>query len=243
MTIRVAMWSGPRNISTALMRSFGARADTVVSDEPFYGCYLRETRAQHPMADTIIADMDCEWHSVASALSGPPPTPRAVWYQKHMAHHMVGAVAPDDLVSVRHAFLIREPARMIASYLGKRETVRAVDLGLAAQRAFFDREADRRGVPPPVIDAADVLADPAGTLARLCDALGIGWDAAMLAWAPGPRATDGIWSPHWYGRVLETTGFEHGEGPATVLDDAAAAVALQCDDDYAYLRRFRTSRA
>ena len=206
MTIRLAMWSGPRNISTALMRSFDARSDCFVSDEPFYGCFLEQTGADHPMAAEVIAAMDCDWHGVARALAGDPAQGQPVWYQKHMTHHMAGPVQPDDLEGVRHAFLIREPARMIASYLGKREAVSADDLGYHTQRAFFERIAERQGFAPPVVDSADVLHNPAGTLAALCGALEIDWDPAMLRWEPGRRATDGVWAPHWYNRVEATTG-------------------------------------
>lgn len=233
MTIRIAMWSGPRNLSTAMMRSFGARADCQVSDEPFYGAYLKQTGDDHPMAAEVIADMDCDWHSVTATLSGPCPQP--VWYQKHMVHHMVGPIAMADLMGFKHAFLIRAPERVIASYAAKREVVTAEGLGFAKQRKWFEAEADRLGHAPPVVDSADVLADPAGTLSRLCAALGIAWDPAMLHWPPGPRDTDGIWASHWYGRVLESTGFDGREGPMPELQGEAARVRDACRPHYAFL--------
>ena len=238
MTTRIAMWSGPRNISTAIMRSFGARTDTFVSDEPFYGAFLASSRAPHPMAAEVIADMDCDWASVAETLSGDPPGGKAIWYQKHMTHHMVGAVQPDDLDGLRHAFLIRDPARMIASYLAKRELVSADELGLRAQRAFFDREADRLGRAPPVIDSGDVLRDPAGTLSRLCGALGIAWDTAMLDWPAGRRATDGIWASHWYQRVEASTGFDAAEERPVDLPAEALPILAQCQPHYDHLRTY-----
>lgn len=243
MTIRIAMWSGPRNISTAMMRSFGSRADTAVCDEPFYGAYLKTSRAPHPMAGEVMASMECDWNRVAASLAGPAPDARPIWYQKHMSHHMVGPVHPDDLVETRHAFLIRAPERMIASYLAKREAVTAHDLGLATQRAFFEREADRTGKAPPVVDAADVLREPASTLAALCAALGIAWDPAMLSWEPGYHATDGAWAPHWYGRVIATTGFGAEDDAPIRLSGEAAIVERGCADDYAFLRQFRVSGA
>lgn len=235
---RIAMWSGPRNISTAMMRSFSSRADCAVSDEPFYGCFLRESGADHPMRDAVIASMDCDWRSVAETLAGPAPGGKRVWYQKHMPHHMTGPIAPDDLRGVVHAFLIRDPARMAASYAAKRESVTPADLGVAAQRAFFEREADRIGHAPPVIDSADVLRDPAGTLQRLCTALGIDWDEAMLGWPAGRHPDDGIWAAHWYGRVEASTGFGTAEQEAITLPDALARVADACRDDYEALRRW-----
>ncbi|SEJ13078.1 hypothetical protein SAMN05428950_1011222 [Sphingomonas sp. OV641] len=237
--LRIAMWSGPRNISTAMMRSFSSRADCAVSDEPFYGCFLAESGADHPMREAVIASMDCDWQSVAATLSGPAPAGKPVWYQKHMPHHMVGPIAPDDLAGVVHAFLIRDPARMAASYAAKRETVTPADLGVAAQRAFFDREAERLGTAPPVIDSADVLRDPAGTLSALCGALGIPWDEAMLSWAPGRHAEDGVWAAHWYGRVEASSGFGPPEPEPEALPPALAEVADACQADYAAMAEHR----
>ena len=237
--VRIAMWSGPRNLSTAMMRSFGARADTVVSDEPFYGAYLHHTGDDQAMKEQVIASMDCDWASVARAQNGPPPEPRAIWYQKHMAHHMEGPVGITDLTGHVHAFLIRDPRRVVASYAAKRVSVRPEHLGVARQRDYFDREADRLGHAPPVVDSADILADPAGTLGALCTALGIGFDRAMLHWPPGRRATDGIWAAHWYGTVEASTGFGPAEPALPMLDTKAAAVAAACTPHYDYLAAHR----
>jgi hypothetical protein len=237
MTIRIAMWSGPRNLSTAMMRSFGTRADTFVSDEPFYGAYLKHTGDDQPMKEAVIASMDCDWASVARTMSGDCDKP--IWYQKHMAHHMEGPVSIADLASHTHAFLIRDPRRVIASYAAKRVQVRPEHLGVARQRAYFDREADRLGHAPPVVDSADILGDPAGVLAALCAALGIPWDPAMLHWPPGRRATDGVWAAHWYGAVEASTGFGAPDPALPALDAQAAAVAAACAADYAYLAAHR----
>ena len=207
MTLRIAMWSGPRNLSTAMMRSFGSRADTFVSDEPFYGCFLKETGADHPMRDEVIAAMDCEWSSVMRSLRGDPPGGSSVWYQKHMWHHMAGPVGYDDFEGFTHAFLIREPERMIASYLRKREAAVFEDFGLERQAEFFDRETDRLGQAPPVVDANDILRNPRCVLSRLCEALDLPWDQAMLSWSSGRRETDGPWAAHWYGAVEKSTSF------------------------------------
>ena len=238
VTRRIAMWSGPRNISTAMMRSFSARPDCFVSDEPYYGAYLETTGADHPMAGEVIEAMDCDWSSVTATLSGDAPDGSPLWYQKHMSHHMVGPAAPDDLTGVTHAFLIRDPAQMAASYAKMREEVTPDDLGTARQRAFFDRECDRLGAPPPVIDAADVLADPAGVLAALCHALDIAWTEAMLHWPAERHPQDGVWAPHWYRRVEASTGFETpGDPEPPILDDRLKAVAEACADDYHHLAR------
>jgi hypothetical protein len=236
---RIAMWSGPRNLSTAMMRSFSSRPDTFVTDEPFYGCYLKDTGADHPMAREIVAAMDCDWPSVMSSMRGDAPDGSAVWYQKHMWHHMVGPVGYDDFAGFTHAFLIRQPERMIASYLHKRETARFEDFGMERQAEFFEREADRLGHAPPVIDAADVLMDPQHVLAKLCSALGLEWTPRMLCWEPGPRATDGPWAPHWYATVEASTGFGPPEEDAPDLPEEAQRVADQCRPYYERLAEHR----
>ena len=241
MTVRIAMWSGPRNLSTAMMRSFGNRADTYVSDEPFYGCFLKDAGADHPMRDDVIAAMDCDWRGVMASLRADPPDGAPVWYQKHMWHHMTGPIGHEDFAGFTHAFLIREPERMIASYLRKREAAAFDDFGLERQADFFDREADRLGQAPPVIDANDVLADPEGMLSQLCAALGIAWDPAMLRWPPGRRDTDGPWAPHWYGAVEASTGFGPQETDQVDLPADAQQVADRCRPYYERLAEHRLS--
>jgi hypothetical protein len=232
------MWSGPRNLSTAMMRSFGNRADTAVSDEPFYGAFLKTSAADHPMREDVIAAMDCDWRSVARTLAGPAPEGRPVWYQKHMGHHMVGPVGYADFAGFTHAFLIRDPANMIASYLRKREAAAFADFGLDRQAEFFEREADRLGAAPPVVDANDVLANPRGTLSALCARLGIPFDPAMLSWPPGRRETDGPWASHWYQAVEASTGFGPPDRPAELPDDARR-LADRC---WLYYERLATHR-
>jgi hypothetical protein len=233
------MWSGPRNLSTAMMRSFGNRADTFVSDEPFYGAFLKTSGADHPMSEEVIAAMDCDWRSVARTLAGPAPGGAPIWYQKHMWHHMVGPVGHADFAGFAHAFLIRDPARMIASYLRKREAARFEDFGLDRQAEFFAREADRLGRAPPVIDAGDVLADPEATLGALCAALGIAFDPAMLRWPAGRRDSDGPWAPHWYGAVEASTGFGPPDDAPDDLPDDARRLADRCRPFYDRLAAYR----
>ena len=243
MTIRVAMWSGPRNLSTAMMRSFGSRPDTVVTDEPFYGAYLKQTGDPQSMAEDVIRSMDCDWSSVARTMTGPSPGGAPIWYQKHMAHHMVGPIAHDGLPGLQHAFLIRDPARVVASYAAKRVAVRPEHLGTGRQVEFFDREADRLGHAPPVVDSADVLRDPAGTLQLLCESLGIDWTDAMLSWEQGPRDTDGIWGSHWYDAVERSTGFGTPDDHPLALGAEEQTVADACRPHYDYLSRFALKSA
>jgi sulfotransferase family protein len=206
--IRIAMWSGPRNISTAMMRSFEARGDTAVSDEPFYAAYLARTGIDHPMRDEVMASQPRDPAAVAALLLGPVPGNKPIWYQKHMTLHLLARDRLDWMGHVRNAFLIRDPASVLASYALKRDDVTLADIGFVQQRELFESEAQRLGRPPPVVDAADIVASPARTLERLCTALGIPYTPAMLQWPPGRRATDGVWAPAWYQAVEKSTGFE-----------------------------------
>jgi Sulfotransferase domain len=199
---RIAMWSGPRTLSTALMRSFGNRPDTIVVDEPLYGYYLAETGIGHPGRDEILRSMPTSWLEVVEQLtSGPLPSGRTVYYQKHMTHHLLPEVDRSRLAGLRHAFLIRDPRRLLASYARVRHTPTLADLGLEQQVEIY------RLFGGPVIDAAGLAARPQQTLEALCGVLRIEFDPAMLSWPAGPRPTDGVWAKHWYERVWASTGF------------------------------------
>jgi hypothetical protein len=222
------MWSGPRNISTAMLRSFGSRPDTAVTDEPLYAHYLEVTGAAHPLRDEVQAAHDPDWRSVAVTLTGPVPGGRAIWYQKHMAHHLLPMVGRGWLDALTHAFLIREPDEMVASLQKAFPDAGLVDTGLQQQCEIFDRVADRQGRAPPVVLASDVLKNPRAQLEALCGALGIPFLAAMLSWSPGRRDTDGAWAPHWYAAVEATTGFEPYRRRHVELTDEQARLVDEC---------------
>ena len=208
--LRIAMWSGPRNISTAMMRAFENRLDCAVSDEPFYAAYLAATGLDHPMRAEVIASQPTDARDVARALLGDVPGGRSLWYQKHMSHHMLPGFGRDWIDGVVNGFLIRDPVAVLASYTQKRGDVTLAEIGLPQQVDLFDRVAQRLGRAPPVIESQAVLADPAGMLRALCSACGIGFDARMLAWPAGKRVSDGVWAPAWYDKVEQSTRF----GPA-----------------------------
>jgi len=205
--IRIAMWSGPRNISTAMMRSFGARGDCHVVDEPFYAAFLAKTGLVHPMLAETLASQPNDWRDVVCQLEQTPPSGQSIVYEKHMTHHMLPDFGLDWMNQRRNAFLIRDPVRVLASYTQKREDVTLADIGFVQQAEIFAREADRLGHAPPVIEGVDVLCDPDATLAKLCAALEIPWTPSMRSWPAGPRATDGVWAPAWYDAVEKSTGF------------------------------------
>ncbi len=201
------MWSGPRNISTAMMRSFENRPDTEVSDEPFYAAYLASTGLIHPQRDEILRSQPRDWRAVVSQITGPVPGGRSLWYQKHMTHHILPDVGRDWIDSVENAFLIRAPEPVLASYVEKRAEVTLDDIGLLQQAELFDRVADRTGRAPAVIESRDVLGDPEHIIRALCTRLGVVFDPRMLAWPAGRRDSDGVWAPSWYDAVERSTGF------------------------------------
>lgn len=215
--VRIAMWSGPRNISTAMMRSFENRPDCAVWDEPFYAHYLQATGLAHPMAADIIAAYECDWQAVSRRATGPAPDGAAVFYQKHMTHHMLAHIGLDWLDAMTNCFLIRDPARVVASYADRRAEVTLDDIGFSQQQRIFEHVRTRTGAIPPVLDADDVLADPKGMLTALCDAVGIAFDPAMLSWPAGRRDSDGLWAAHWYASVEASTGFAARSGPARAV--------------------------
>lgn len=243
MTIRIAMWSGPRNISTAMMRAFENRSDTAVWDEPFYAAYLSETGLDHPMRAKILSTHETDWRRVAAAAIGPAPDEDAVYYQKHMTHHMIETIGRDwmDHEEMRHAFLIRAPENVVASYAAKRETMDLDDIGFRQQSELFDRVADRLGKAPPVIDSMDVLTDPSAALTKLCERLGITFDPAMLSWPAGRRDSDGIWASHWYHAVEASTGFATPRDPVRFddLDETLKPVAERARPFYEKLAAHR----
>jgi hypothetical protein len=237
--LRIAMWSGPRNISTAMMRAWENRGDCAVSDEPLYAAYLAATGIDHPGRDEVIAAGETDVERVVTSLLGPAPEDRPIWYQKHMAHHLLPGLDHAWIHSLTNVLLIRDPDEVVASYLKSRATVTPEDIGLPQQSRLFDELADRHGAAPPVIDAADFLQAPEAHLRALCAWLGIDFTERMLAWPAGPRPTDGVWAPHWYAAVWRSTGFEPAQPRDVDLDGHAARVADACRPAYERLYAHR----
>jgi hypothetical protein len=223
--MRIAMWSGPRNLSTAMMYSFGARADFAVMDEPFYAPYLATTGADHPLADEIIQTHEKD-PSELNSMCGAQGSPHL--YMKQMPHHMLDSFPMDWAKDCVNIHLIRHPARVIASYAAKREAPTLDDIGFVQQAALFDQ------IGGLVIDSTDIRADPAVMLHRLCNAIDLPFDPAMLRWPVGPRAEDGVWAKHWYNAVHRSSGFAGAEAEVPVLE---ADMATIMDEALPYYQR------
>ena len=237
-TVRVAVWSGPRNISTALMRAWENRPDTVVVDEPLYAAYLARTGIDHPVREEVIASQPTELDAAIAGLHEPLPPGRSVHYAKHMAHHLPRDMDLDWTLDFRNVLLVRDPVEVVASYVRARESCEPEDIGLPQQGRLMELW-DEQGVEVPVIDAGDFLRAPEAHLRWLCDWLGIEFTDRMLSWPPGPRASDGVWAPHWYAAVWKSTGFEPWRAREITLSDHDAAVAEACRPTYEALRARR----
>ena len=237
--LRIAMWSGPRNISTAMMRAWGNRDDTVVIDEPFYAHYLAETGIDHPGRDEVLASQSTDPAQVAAMLTGPIPGGKRIWYQKHMTQHMLPATPSDWLAEVTNCFLIRDPERVAASFTIQRPDAEAWELGFEQQAQLFDQVCDMLGHAPPVIDAADVLKDPRRAMGTLCAVHGVPFTERMLHWAPGQRPSDGVWAAHWYAAVERSSGFSPYRPRQGSLTPFQQTLADACRPHYEKLAAFR----
>ncbi len=239
MSIRIAMWSGPRNISTAMMRAWGNRDDATVIDEPFYAFYLQATGIQHPGADEVIANGETDWRKVVAYLTGPVPNGKRIFFQKQMTHHLLPEIDREWLGSVTNCFLIRDPREVIGSYVKKRGEPALEDLGFVQQVEIFDFVRAQTNTVPSVVDAKDVLQDPERMLRLLCNAVGVEFDKSMLSWPPGLRDTDGIWAKHWYDEVAKTSSFQPYRATDSEVPERLRDIYQRCRECYEQLYEHR----
>lgn len=237
--LRVACWSGPRNISTAMMRAWENRADTVVVDEPLYAHYLMATGLDHPGRERVLATGECDWRRATTWLTGPIPGGADIWYQKHMAQHLLDGMVTDWLDDLTHTFLIRHPREVLLSYTRTREPASALELGFLQQAELFDHIAGRTGTAPVVIDAADFLRAPEAMLRHWCDRLGVDFTPRMLHWPAGRRTTDGVWAPYWYAAVEQSTGFTPPQPSTGTVPERLQGTLEQCMPAYERLHAWR----
>ena len=233
------MWSPPRTVSTALMRSWGNRSDTFVCDEPLYAYYLKATGKPHPMAEEIITQHEDDWRAVVAWLTGPIPEGRSIFYHKQMAHHMLPEIERGWLDGVTNCFLIRDPREMLPSYVKKNGLPRLEDTGYPQMLEIFRQVGSASAATPPVVDARDLLDNPRKMLGRLCDALEAPFEEAMLAWPAGLRKTDGVWAEHWYPEVQHTTSFGPYIPKSEPVHESLDEVLKRCNDAYQELFEHR----
>ena len=235
----IAMWSGPRNLSTAMMRSFGARADCAVWDEPFFAPFLHVSGVDHPGRTETLETHETNPVLVGQRCAAPPPSGEDYFFQKHMPHHMLPGFPLGWAANAKHFFLIREPARVITSYAKGRKAFTLDDLGFAPQRRLFDDLTNTMDKAPPVMDSADILKTPEAALRALCAALDMPFDLAMLSWRAGPKPEDGAWAPYWYASVETSTGFGAPPSHEPDMPPKYRDMLAACEADYAELRTRR----
>lgn len=240
-TLRIAMWSGPRNISTTLMRSWESRGDTVVTDEPFYGYYLTSTGLDHPGKEEVIASQETDWRKVAKWLSGSIKEGCPVWYQKHMAHHFLPEMEINWISNLVNCFLIRRPDEVLISYTNKRKRRKVTldEIGYRQQVEMLEFERVRTGKVPPVLDSKDILENPEKQLTLFCEKLGVPFTKKMLSWPAGRRVSDGVWSKHWYDQVELSTGFIPYSPGKIDLPDDLCELCKEANEYYDFLKSHR----
>lgn len=233
----IAMWSGPRNISTAMMRSWENRPDTKVVDEPLYAYYLKTTGIIHPGNDEVLASQPNDWQTVANELT-QEFTDADIYYQKHMSHHLLDEIELGWLDKLTNCFLIRDPRYVVASYSKAREEVVADDLGFRQQVKLFNYLKNQNGETPLVIDSHRFLKNPKAHQEKICHRLSIPFFDEMLSWPAGKRDSDGVWAPYWYATVEQSTGFQPFKEKTINLNKHLAAVAEECDHYYQQLIQY-----
>ncbi len=233
------MWSGPRNISTAMMRAWGNRADTAVIDEPFYGYYLERTGKEHPGTEEVIAHGEIDWRKIVNQLTDAVPSGKPIFFQKQMVHHLLPEIDRGWMVDLTNCFLIRDPREVILSYIKKNPEPTLEDLGFVQQLKIFDFVRGETNSVPTIVDAKDVLQNPERTLRLLCDTIGVSFDAAMLSWPPGLRDTDGIWAKYWYDEVARSTSFQPYTPREGVVPERLREIYEQCRECYEQLHQHR----
>jgi len=236
MTIVISMWSGPRNISTTMMRSFANREDTVAVDEPLYGYYLQQSGAAHPYRDETLSAWPTTYESAVEWMNAPRGKP--LTFLKQIAYHLPSEAELSFIVPHKNFLLIRDPRKMVASFASKYDDAAPIIESYAVERRIFNYLA-ARGIACPVVDAADILAAPETMLRKLCSMLEIAFDKAMLAWPAGARPEDGPWAAHWYDAVTSSTGFRTPVEKSVDLSPELEAIADTALADYRALHEKR----
>ena len=235
--MKIACWSGPRNISTALMRSWSSRNDSFISDEPFYAYYLRKQQLKHPMYKEIIEYYPNKYDEVVKNLISTIPNNKKHWYQKHMAHHLNDFNDIDWIKNFENCILIRHPKDVINSYI-KKNTLSYVDeLGYPQQYKIM-KYLTSIGKKFIVIDSNILLNNPEKILSKWCSSINLEFDISMLKWQKGNHPQDGIWWKHWYDNVITTTHFQKFSANQSQLNEKYQSIYDEALDYYNKLYYF-----
>ena len=237
--IRIAMWSGPRNISTAMMRSFENRDDTSVVDEPFYAYYLSQTGLDHPGRKEVLESQSTNWDNVVNLITGDIPNNKMIWYQKHMVHHIIDDKDIEWVKYFNNLFLIRHPKEVIISYSKQSPIDGIKDLGYPQQINLFNKIKNITGDYPAIFNSKDILCNPGKSLRVMCKHLKINFSNNMLDWPKGARKTDGVWYPYWYKNVIKSSSFKPYKKSNESLPKEYNNLLEECLQCYDYLNSFK----
>ena len=236
--MKIACWSGPRNISTALMRSWSSRSDTAVIDEPFYAYYLKEKQLKHPMYKEILNTYSTKYENIVKYLITDIPKNKKIWYQKHMAHHLINLDNIDWIKKFENCFLIRHPKEVINSYIAKNQLYNVKELGYPQQYEIvkFLRKSGKSFI---IIDSKDILTNPENALSKWCEKININFEKSMLNWEKGNHSTDGIWWKHWYENVIQSTSFQDFKKKDISIENKYDSIYNESMNYYNYLREIK----
>ena len=236
--LNIAMWSGPRNLSTALMRSFANREDvTSVLDEPLYAAYLVSTGKDHPMRDEVIASQLSDAEEVANICTQSKGS--GICYQKHMVQHLHDTYDTQWIFKLTNCFLIRNPEEVVDSFLLKLPDAKFEDFGFDQQLNIFNLVTSNSKIAPLVIDATELRKNPEDILKKACSKLSISWDPRMLEWKSGLRSYDGVWAPHWYPSVESSTHFKKYKKNTNTFSTKTKSIIHKAMPGYEELRAFK----
>ena len=234
----IACWSGPRNISTALMRSWSSRKDTFVTDEPFYSYYLKEKKLKHPLYKEIINMYSSNYEEVVDYLVGKVPNYKKIWYQKHMAHHILDLNEIEWISNCNNCILIRHPEEVISSFTKKNKLKSVEELGYPQQYEIikFLKKMNKTFI---IIDSKELLMNPEKLLSDWCSKINIKFYKSMLKWEKGNHINDGIWWESWYDNVIKTTGFDKYEKKDINIENKYDSIYNESMKYYSYLKEFK----
>ena len=234
----VACWSGPRNISTALMRSWSSRSDTFVTDEPFYAYYLSETKLKHPMHMEIINKYSTDYIKIVNYLNSKTPDGKKIWYQKHMAHHILNLNDIEWITNFENCILLRHPKEVISSYSNKNKLNSFEELGYRQQYEII-KLLKKKNKSFIIIDSSELLQNPAKVLGTWCKKINIKYEQSMLNWKKGNHINDGIWWKSWYDNVIKTTGFQKYKKKDINIESEYDSIYNESMKYYTYIKEFK----
>ena len=230
----LSLWSGPRNVSTALMYSFLQHPAIHVIDEPLYAHYLSKTSVSHPGDKEVLLTMEHDGEKVLKKIVSETKKFQIV-FLKNMAHHWIG-LDSSWLDKYDNIFLIRDPKQMLPSLVNQLPKPILRDTGLKTQVEIYDR-LQKQGKQPIIIDAKYLLKNPKKILRIVFKHLGLPFSTRMLKWPKGPKREDGIWAKYWYHNVHQSEEFTPYYAKKEPFPEHLNELLDECTPYYQYLTK------